>query len=131
LKRIVSILLLLFYAGSICQAHVRLHYCGNKLASVSFTHNKVECGCGLIKNKKDDCCKDIEVKADSKIISTKPVNMQYNQPLIQVLLVPYHSFFTHATVPQILFAVQFFPEKWRQNTSYFILSHLSSVILCI
>ena len=56
MKRIVAILLILAYTLPAISMNVSMHYCGGKLASISFfSDNEDGCVCG-VKKMKRNCC---------------------------------------------------------------------------
>ncbi|MCG3165034.1 MAG: hypothetical protein POELPBGB_00794 [Bacteroidia bacterium] len=57
MKRISIIFIMFLYLIPSIGFSVTVHYCGGKIASVSFFNEKGKCGCGNKKMKKD-CCKD-------------------------------------------------------------------------
>lgn len=57
MKRIAVIFLMLLYLTPSIGFSVTVHYCGGKIASVSFFDGKAKCKCGNKKMKKD-CCKN-------------------------------------------------------------------------
>ncbi|PKB16008.1 hypothetical protein [Flavobacterium sp. 5] len=101
IKKQISILLAFLILGSNVGFAFNVHYCGNKIASISLTSTKPsveqkEEGCCQKKAlKKDSCCKDKKIvlkeKADDRIIKSFSFQFDYT------FLVPeYQSTFFNA-----------------------------------
>ena len=66
MKRIVSIVLLVFFMVGNCHAIINVHYCGGEFQSISLVTKSKACSmCGM-KSSKKSCCKDVQklLKAD-------------------------------------------------------------------
>ncbi|EEI92475.1 hypothetical protein HMPREF0765_2090 [Sphingobacterium spiritivorum ATCC 33300] len=68
MKRLILILMTVFYLASASGAGVHLHYCMGQLVDWTFVKDKTDdCGfCGMEKKQplENDCCKDVDYKAN-------------------------------------------------------------------
>ena len=67
-----------------------VHYCGDKIASISSTistlDSKAECCCVNEKSEKADCCKDkvVDFKKETKEVVLKSISFQIDAPFVIV-----------------------------------------------
>ncbi|EFK57640.1 hypothetical protein ACFU8T_10095 [Sphingobacterium spiritivorum] len=68
MKKLILIFTTVFYLASASGAGVHLHYCSGQLVNWTFVKDKTDdCGfCGMEKKQplENDCCKDVDYKAD-------------------------------------------------------------------
>jgi hypothetical protein len=90
MKKIVAILLLVFYMGSSNGATIYFHYCMDELVGLGFSGKaKSDCSdCGMPKGdtEKDVCCKDVKHEAKSeKIQKISPTIYKPDQSPVAVI----------------------------------------------
>ena len=94
MKKVVSIILLFLYMIPVIGINASVHYCGGKIASVSFGAEKAQkCACGSKKMKKN-CCKDKEFSFKLKDSQQKTQQVTLNF----FKTVDSHSFLIYASI---------------------------------
>ena len=73
MKKIIAVILALFYLGISTGATIHMHYCMGKLAGWGLWHSKTEqCSkCGMSSSRTKGCCKDehqfVKLEKDQKV----------------------------------------------------------------
>ena len=92
-KKFTSLFLAILLLVSNFGLAFNVHYCGNKIASISFAFSTVQtvqkerslgkdCCCVKEENKKDSCCKNkvVDLKKDTKDVIIKMFSFQIDTP---------------------------------------------------
>lgn len=89
MKRITSIVLLLFFLAGNSYAGINIHYCGGELQSVSLITKSKSCGMCGNETSSNKCCKDVQKIIKSDDFSKAQTNYSLTNLLIAVL--PFYS----------------------------------------